>query len=309
MVQGEGYKSSGPVQNLIIGYGDVGERLARLLARDGEAVAGVVRSAASVERLQAAGVVALQRDLDAPLTAGDLDLRGKSVYYFAPPPERGTTDPRMGHFLAAAHPGNQPRKIVYISTTGVYGDCGGAWITEAQPVNPRTDRGKRRLDAENRLRAWSEQSGVPVVILRVPGIYGPGRLPVSRLRQGLPILDEAEAPYSNRIHADDLASICLAAMRHAPAGEIYNAADDQPTTMSHYFNCLADHLGLPRLPTVSMAEARERLTPAMLSFIEESRRIDNRKLRESLGVVLAYPNLDAGLAAIDPQAELATPPS
>ncbi len=201
-------------------------------------------------------------------------------------------------FLAGITAARLPQRLVYISTTGVYGDCGGAWITETQPVNPGTPRGKRRLAAENVLQAWSAQTGVPVVILRVPGIYGPGRLPVERIRKALPVLREADAPYSNRIHADDLARVCDAAMRRGTPGAVYNVADNQPTTMSHYFNRSADTLGLPRPPAVSMSEAREQLTAAMLSFIEESRRIDNRKMREELGVVLLYPDLESGLAAL-----------
>ncbi|MGF1548177.1 MAG: SDR family oxidoreductase [Thiotrichales bacterium] len=283
---------------LIVGCGDIGLRLAELELRDGRTVRGLVRSPAGVAALTATGIIPEQRDLDDARQLADLDLRERDVYYFAPPPDHGTTDPRMVHFLACADGDNLPRKLVYISTTGVYGDCAGAWITEAQPVNPRTDRGKRRLAAETTLRAWSAATGVPVVVLRVPGIYGPGRLPERRLRQGLPVLIEAEAPYSNRIHADDLAEICRVAMLRAPAGELYNVADDNPTTMSHYFNCVADHLGIPRPPAVSLAEARERLTPAMLSFIEESRRVDNRKLRDALGIELRYPTLEAGLSGL-----------
>jgi nucleoside-diphosphate-sugar epimerase len=204
----------------------------------------------------------------------------------------------MVHFLAGIAADRLPQRLVYISTTGVYGDCGGAWITEAQPVNPRTPRGKRRLAAENALRAWSVQTSVPVVILRVPGIYGPSRLPADRIRKGLPVLREEDAPYSNRIHADDLARVCVAAMQRGTPGAVYNVADNQPTTMSHYFNRIADTLGLPRPPAVSMSEAREQLTAAMLSFMEESRRIDNRKMREDLGVELLYPDLESGLAEL-----------
>jgi nucleoside-diphosphate-sugar epimerase len=281
---------------LIVGCGDIGRRVAALCLAEGRSVTGLVQSAASVARLRESGIAPLQADLDDPAALGAVNCAGQSVYYFAAPPAEGETDPRMTHFLAAI--AGVPQRIVYISTTGVYGDCGGAWITEAQPVNPRTARGKRRLAAENALRAWSAQTGVPVVILRVPGIYGPGRLPAERIRKGLPVLREAEAPYSNRIHADDLARVCMAAMQRGAPGAVYNVADNQPTTMSHYFNRIADTLGLPRPPAVSMSEAREQLTAAMLSFIEESRRIDNRKMREELGVTLLYPDLESGLVAM-----------
>ena len=283
---------------LIVGCGDIGRRVAALCLADGQAVTGLVRSAASAERLQKAGITPLHVDLDDPTAPGVVTCARQAVYYFAAPPAEGETDPRMEHFLAGITADRLPLRIVYISTTGVYGDCGGAWITETQPVNPRTPRGKRRLAAETALRTWSAQTGVPVVILRVPGIYGPGRLPAERIRKGLPVLREEDAPYSNRIHADDLARVCVAAMRRGTPGAVYNVADNLPTTMSHYFNRVADTLGLPRPPAVSMSEAREQLTAAMLSFIEESRRIDNRKMREELGVELLYPDLESGLAAL-----------
>ena len=282
----------------IVGCGDIGRRVAALCLARGQAVTGLVQSEASAAQLRQAGITPLQANLDDPETLGAVTCAGQAVYYFVAPPAEGETDPRMAHFIAGIAADRLPQRIVYISTTGVYGDCGGAWITEEQPVNPRTPRGKRRLDAEKALRAWSAQTGVPVVILRVPGIYGPGRLPAERIRKGLPVLREEDAPYSNRIHADDLARICVAAMQRGTPGAVYNVADDQPTTMSHYFNRLADVLGLPRPPAVSMSEAREQLTAAMLSFIEESRRIDNRKMREELGVELQYPDLESGLAAM-----------
>lgn len=283
---------------LIVGCGAIGRRVAALCQAEGQSVTGLVQRAASAAQLQATGVRPWQADLDAAATLASGQFAGRQIYYFAPPPAPGETDPRMANFLATIVDDDLPQRIVYISTTGVYGNCGGAWITEAQPVNPRSARGKRRLDAENSLRVGSARTGVPVVILRVPGIYGPGRLPLERLKKSLPVLREEEAPYSNRIHAEDLARICVAAMQRGIPGAVYNVADNQPTTMSHYFNQIADASGLPRPPAVSLAEARTALTPAMLSFIEESRRIDNRKLREELGVKLLYPDLASGLESI-----------
>ncbi len=283
---------------LIVGCGDIGRRVAALCRADGQPVIGLVRTEAGADRLREVHISPLQIDLDEPAVLDSVNCAGRPVYYFAAPPAEGETDPRMVNFLTTLAPDRLPKRIVYISTTGVYGDCGGAWITEDQPVNPRTPRGKRRRAAENALRACSARIGVPVVILRVPGIYGPGRLPAERIRKGLPVLHESEAPYSNRIHADDLARVCVAAMQRGTPGAVYNVADNQPTTMSHYFNRIADTLGLPRPQAVSLSAAREQLTPAMLSFIEESRRIDNRKMREELGVELRYPDLESGLAAL-----------
>jgi nucleoside-diphosphate-sugar epimerase len=136
-----------------------------------------------------------------------------------------------------------------------------------------------------------------VVILRVPGIYAHDRLPIRRLREGLPVLAEADSPFTNRIHADDLARVCIAAMKRGRPGAAYNVSDGHPTTMTDYFNRVADCLGLPRPPVVDRSTARQALSPSMLSFLEESKRLDNRRMREELGVELIYPDLVAGLAA------------
>jgi len=201
----------------------------------------------------------------------------------------------MRNFCAAVTQEQAPAKVVYISTSGVYGDCGGDWVTEETPVNPQTSRAKRRLDAETALSTWGAQVGTAVVILRVTGIYGPGRLPLARLQQGHPVLVEAESPPTNRIHADDLAAVCVAAADRAAGGEIFNVSDGQPGTMTQYFNAAADLLGLPRPPQVSMAQAQQVMSPMMLSYLTETRRMDNRKLREQLGVTLRYPELESGL--------------
>jgi nucleoside-diphosphate-sugar epimerase len=168
-------------------------------------------------------------------------------------------------------------------------------VTEATPVNPQTSRAKRRLDAETALCDWGRQQGVPVVILRVTGIYGPGRLPLARLQQGHPVLCQAESPPTNRIHADDLAAICVAAADKGADGEIFNVSDGQPGTMTQYFNAAAELLGLPRSPQVSMAEARQVMTPTMLSYLTETRRMNNLRMLARLGVALRYPDLESGL--------------
>jgi nucleoside-diphosphate-sugar epimerase len=271
--------------------------VARRLQAAGYPVTGVVRSTASTARLQAAGVAARQCDLDdVPLPA--VCVSGcRDIFYFAPPPPGGNQDPRMAGFLAALDETALPRRIVYISTSAVYGDCRGEWITETQPVNPATARGARRLDAERQLQSWAELHGVQWIILRVPGIYGPGKLPLARLKKGLPVLREADAPWTNRIHADDLAAICVAAMASAHANTVYNVSDGNPGNMTDYFFRVADAAGLPRPPTVARAEAEQVLSPGMLSFLRDSRRMDNRKLLEELNIQLQYPNLAVGLAA------------
>lgn len=159
---------------LIVGCGDIGERVAGLERTAGRQVAGLIRSEASVRRLRAAGIQPITANLDMPASVRNLPARGALVYYFAPPPEKGVTDPRMETFVSVLDSSGLPTRVVLISTTGVYGDCRGEWVTEDRPPNPQVDRARRRLAAETVLRRWSETSGVPIVILRVPGIYGRG---------------------------------------------------------------------------------------------------------------------------------------
>ena len=284
----------------IIGCGDIGQRTAKLWMAVNGKVSALVRSVERSEPLIHPGIALVKGDLDDAASLTHLPFKNTLLFYFAPPPNNGTTDPRLRSVLAAITAENTPIKIVYISTSGVYGDCQRAWITEDTPTHPRSERGARRLDAEMALQDWQHSTGVPVIILRVPGIYGPGRLPIDRIKQGLPVVREEEAPYSNRIHADDLARICIAAAQRSQPDEtaqIYNVSDGNPSSMTDYFNKTANFLGLPQPPTVSMAEARTCFTAGMLSFLEESRRIDNRKMREELGVALLYPTLDIGLHA------------
>jgi nucleoside-diphosphate-sugar epimerase len=280
---------------LIIGCGDIGVRVARLEQAQGRTVAGLARNTAGSERLRAVGIEPSHGDLDDADSLADLPCAGQLLYYFAPPPGGGPWDPRMRNFCASVGNERAPAKVVYISTSGVYGDCGGGWVTESTPVNALTSRAKRRLDAEMVLQEWGKRLGVAVVILRVTGIYGPGRLPLARLRQGHPVLREEESPPTNRIHADDLAAVCVAAAEKGKPGEIFNVSDGQPGTMSQFFNAAADLLGLPRPPRVSMDEARRVMAPMMLSYLTETRRMDNRKMRERLGVTLRYPDLESGL--------------
>jgi len=282
---------------LIIGCGDIGERVARLERSEGRAVAGLVRSEKSARRLRAAGIQPITVDLDIPASLHNLPVKDAVVYYFAPPPDTGAIDPRMETFVSVLTPPHLPKRIVLISTTGVYGDCHGEWVTEDRPPNPQADRARRRLAAETTLQRWSKTSGAPIVILRVPGIYGPGYLPEERLRSGEPVLREDESPFSNRIHADDLARICIAAARHDHPGVLYNVSDGHPTTMTDFFYRVADVLGIPRPPAITMEEARRRLGEGMLSYLTESKRIDSRRMREELGVELMYPDLTAGLAS------------
>jgi nucleoside-diphosphate-sugar epimerase len=282
-------------QIVIVGCGDIGRRVARLALAKGFAVTALVRSPEKAGELEGIGVTTVLGDLDSPDPVEGLPTRGALVFYFVPPPGGGTIDNRVRTFCGSIEPGEEPEKIVYLSTTGVYGDTRGEWVTEETPVNPQTPRGHRRLDAEELLRGWGVHRKVATVILRVTGIYGPNRFPLDRLQGGHPVLREEEAPYTNRIHADDLARVCLAAAERAQDGEIFNVSDGRPGTLTEYFDAVADAFGLPRPPRVTLEEARKVMTPLMLSYIAESRRIDNRRMRERLGVELLYPTLEEGI--------------
>lgn len=284
-----------PTDVLIVGCGDIGHRVAALEIAAGHSVVGLARGAAREAEFQRSGICPIRGDLDQPDSLQALP-RADVLYYLAPPPGTGTGDPRLANCLdALARRSAWPRRWVYISTSGVYGDCAGAWVDEDWPLAAKADRAKRRVAAERLLAERLAATSVDWVILRVPGIYGPGRLPVDRVRQGTPVIREEEAPFSNRIHADDLALACLAAARHGVSGRAYNVSDGCPTTMTDYFCRIARLIGAPEPPRISLAEARQVFSPAMLSFLEESKRLDNRRMREELGVEPRYPDLETGL--------------
>ena len=282
-------------QVLIIGCGDIGLRVARLWQAQAATVSGVARSAEGQKRLQQVGVAPIQADLSVPASLTSLPLKEALVYYFAPPPAKGTQDTHMQNFLAAIPTNQLPARIVAISTSGIYGDQQGKLVTEQTPANPQVDRAHRRWDAEQQLRAWSGKTGVPVVILRVGGIYGPGRLPLERIKKAVPMLHEHLAPQTNRIHADDLAQVCVNAALYGRAGEAYNVSDGQDSNMTEYFLTIADHFGLPHPPLVDWAEAEQTISEGMLSYLRESRRMDNSKMLKELRVTLKYPDLKSGL--------------
>ncbi len=288
----------------ISGCGDIGQRVAAryhtqsVLSQAHIELYGLVRRPQVQAKLQTLGVTPVIADLDRPDTLTALSCKHAILFHFAPPPDSGQTDPRFRTLLAACEKTGLPAKVILLSTTAVYGDCEGRWIDESEPVNPQTDRGRRRLDAENALREWAGKHQIPFVILRVSGIYGPGRLPIERLQQGLPILREDQAPFSNRIHQDDLALVCVAAAERAPNGAVYNVCDGHPSTMSHYFKSIAKALDLPPPTEIDREQAKRQLSPGMLSYLSESRRMSNAKLLRELGVTLQHPDLAAGLAGL-----------
>lgn len=292
--------------SFIIGCGDLGTRLAHHYLNEGGAVTGVTRTPEGLARLTAAGIPGIRRDL-AVDDLDDLAFADARIFHCAPPPASGVLDPHTRRLVAAFERAGHPARIVYIGTTGVYGDCGGRWIDETHPVQPVAERSQRRWDAEQRLREWAQASGRDLVILRVAGIYGPGRLPIERIRAGTPMVRPEESPYTNRIHVDDLVSVCVAAMARGTPGAVYNVCDGHPSTMTQYFLDVAAAAGLPNPPLIGLDEAAGRLSSGMLSYLSESRRLDNRRLLDELGVRLRYPTLADGLRAIlDEEAAVST---
>jgi nucleoside-diphosphate-sugar epimerase len=278
---------------LIVGAGDIARRaLPALLAR--YEVAALVRGTRAP--LAGRGVRLLDGDLDRPETLAAVAARAEACLHLAPPGESGVRDERTRNLVTAfAGARMLPRRLVYISTSGVYGDCGGARVDESRLVRPQTDRARRRVDAEQVLLDWGRGGGVEIVVLRVPGIYAADRLPLERLKRRTPVLRAEDDVYTNHVHADDLAAICARALEgDAPAG-VYNAADDTEMKTGDYFDLVADRFGLARPPRVSRAEAERVIPPTLASFMRESRRLENRKLKEQLGIRLMYPTVLEGV--------------
>ena len=280
---------------LIVGCGYVGKRIAKLALTEGSDVFALVRNGEKAAELEQSGIHALCGNFDEPDRLPELPTRDAVVHYLVPPIGGGSIDPRVRLFAASIAPGNEPRILVYMSTSGVYGDCRGRTIDEETPVNAQTTRARRRLDAEEYLLSWGRNRNVPIVILRVSGIYGPERVPIAQIESGNPIIREAESPLSNRIHVDDLAVVCMAAAVKGEAGEIFNVSDGNCTTMTSYFNAVADEFGLMRPSQVSREQAPRLMNPLILSYFSESRCLDNNKMLERLGITLKYPTLTEGL--------------
>lgn len=285
----------------IIGCGYIGRRLIQLMLSKNltkaENINTLVKSIDSQKQCVESGVSSIQFDMDATGQSlpESFQLHHSIVYYFAPPPSQGEIDSRARTFIKQlTH--QPPAKIVLISTTGVYGNCHGQWVNENTPLNPGVDRARRRLDAEQQFQSYCQKFDIPLVILRVSGIYGPGKLPLKRIRAQTPIVREEDSPFSNRIHADDLLEICLKAGLSQDIEGIFNCADGHPTTMCDYFMKVAQANDLPEPPTITLEQAKTQLSAGMLSYMNESRRIDNQKLLATFKLTLKYPDLDKGLA-------------
>jgi len=282
---------------LIVGCGDVGLRVARVQRH--VRILALTSSAARAPALRAAGVTPLLGNLDQANTLKRLAGLATRVLHLAPPPLQGHTDPRTQALTRALLLRTAPLSVVYGSTSGVYGDCGGDWVTETRALNATTPRAQRRVDAEARVRHFARlRAGVRASVLRIPGIYAPDReggTPRERLLRGSPVLEAQDDVFTNHIHANDLARACQLALWRGQAQRRYNVNDDAQLKMGDYFDLAANLYGLPKPPRISRAQAQVELPAMQLSFMSESRRLDNRRMKRELRLQLRYPQVQDGL--------------
>jgi len=272
---------------LVVGTGYVGGRVLATVP---------VGAASGLNRTERRAAQSIHRyDLD---TGGPLPLKLPERYrvlYTVAPAANSTDDPRLQHFLATLRPA--PECFVYISTTGVYGDRGGQLVHEHDELRPQTARARRRQAAERALQEWGRVTGVRICILRAPGIYGPGRLGIERIRAGQPVLLEVDANPGNRIHVDDLVSCCVAALSNPDASGVCNVGDGDFRSSTAFAHAVARQAGLPAPPAISRKQAEQAFSAERRSFLAESRRIDTQRMREVLGVIPRYANAEDGIRA------------
>ncbi len=282
---------------LIVGCGDIARRTLPLLLGHYQVFA-LLRDAEQCAFWRAGGARPLLGDLDRASSLKRISGLADVVLHFAPPADSGTRDLRTQQLLAAlSRAKSLPQHLIYISTSGVYGDCAGARIDETQRLQPATARALRRADAERQLRRFGARTGARVSILRAPGIYATDRLPLERLRKGVKALSAEDDVFTNHIHADDLAMLTCAALRHGRANRCYNASDDSVLKMGEYFDLVADHFDLPRAPRISRSAAQHELSAVQLSFMSESRQLENRRIKKELRARLHYPHVEDGVLA------------
>ena len=290
------------IRVLLIGCGDVALRTASLL-RGRARLYGLTRRAEDIPKLRTHGIVPIIADLDDHATLRRLNAAPYAVLHFAPPPSEGRDDPRTQKLIAALTRARIiPRRFVYISTSGVYGDCAGARIDETRARRPQTPRAKRRVAAEGRLRAWAARQSVRLSILRAPGIYAETRLPIDRIKQGTPVLRPEDDVFTNHVHADDLARAAVAAIFHGQSNRVYNVADNAEQKMADWFDSVADAFHLQRPPRIAWDDAEDRIAPILLSFMSESRRLSNVRMKRELRVRLKFPTAQTLLTEIAPRA-------
>lgn len=286
---------------LIVGCGDVGKRVARAVR--GVRVMALTSSSQRVPELRQLGIVPLVGNLDDARSLRRLAGLANRVVHLAPPPGEGSggthSDPRTRELICALRRRTAPVSLVYGSTSGVYGDCKGAVVSETRAVNAQSARALRRVDAELRVRHFGRATGVRANLLRIPGIYAldrPNGTPATRLQKGAPVLNAQDDVFTNHIHADDLARACIAAIWHGRPQRVYNVNDDTKLKMGDYFDLAADVLKLPPPPRLPLEVAKEVLSALQLSFMGESRRMDNTRMKRELRLRLLYPTVVEGLA-------------
>lgn len=284
---------------LVVGCGDVGQRVVRQLRGRLQVLALTSGTEERIRELRSLGVTPLRGNLDAPQTLRRLAGLANRVLHLAPPPGSGGGDARTVAFMRALRRRSGPEVVVYGSTSGVYGDCKGARVSETWPTCAATERALRRVTAETVVRFYGRSAQRRISVLRIPGIYAPDRVggtPRERLLRGTPVLHPQHDVYTNHIHADDLATACMLALWRARAQRTYNVNDDTHCRMGDYFDLAADLYGLPRPPRVSRAQAAEQLSPMLLSFMSESRQMVNTRMKTELGVRLKFPTVLQGLS-------------
>ena len=287
---------------LIVGCGDIGVRLARL-ARPNVRLIALTSNANRVEELRKLGITPITGNLDDPKSLQRLSGLATRVAHLAPPPLSGVLDPRTQNLVHTLLKRSPAVHCVYASTTGVYGNCSGEWVAETRPVNPETERAKRRVNAEALMRfLGTTLSGkTRTTTLRVPGIYALDReqgTPEGRLKRGTPVLEPSADVYTNHIQANDLAHACWLALWRGPTQRAINTSDDTQMKMAEYMDWAADHFGLARPTRISLEQALRELPPLQLSFMQESRRLTNQRLKKELRFRLKYPTIEDGLKGL-----------
>jgi nucleoside-diphosphate-sugar epimerase len=282
---------------LIIGCGDIGLRIAKQLTKSCRVYA-LTSQKKRFQELRAVGAIPFFGDLDKPDSLWRLSGIAETVIHLAPPQNTSHRDCRTRNLLRILSQGSGVvRRLIYVSTTGVYGDHQGDKVSEVTPVNPQSERARRRVDAETSLRLWAPAHGVALTILRVPGIYALDRLPIERIQSGTPALLPSEDAYSNHIHSDDLARLICAAVYHGKPQRVINACDGGEAKMGDYFDEVADAFGLDRPPRLPAVELEKIVSPMLWSFMRESRRVSNTRLQE-LKTPLRYSSVSDFLKTI-----------
>lgn len=277
-------QATGSLFTLLTGAGYTGKRILSMLPVG--AVAGLSRSAIDTDRQLHLF------DLDSA-TSLPVEMPARYAVIYTVPPAGEPPDVRLQRFLSMA----SPLRFVYISTTGVYGDYGGRTVTETSELKPSNRRAAKRVAAEELLTDWSQRNDAELVILRAPGIYGPGRLGIERIRSGAPVIAEHDTNPGNRVHADDLARCCVAALSEdVPAG-VYNVGDGDHRSSTAFTREVARQAGLPAPPEISLSKARRQFSSERMAFLSDSRIVDTTRMRDMLGVIPTYANPEDGIRA------------